>query len=57
MGRFYRRLFDARQKGDYADFVTFDPTEVRSWLDEATTFVEQISGAIDHSLKADRENP
>ncbi len=25
MGRFYRRLFDSRQKGDYADLVTFDP--------------------------------
>ena len=28
MGRFYRRLFDARQKGDYADLVTFDRAEV-----------------------------
>lgn len=25
MGRFYRRLFDSRQKSDYADLVTFDP--------------------------------
>jgi uncharacterized protein (UPF0332 family) len=49
MGRFYRRLFDARQKGDYDDLVSFDPAETRSWLEEASEFVRRISGAIDRA--------
>jgi uncharacterized protein (UPF0332 family) len=42
MGRLYRRLFDSRQQGDYADLVTFDPAEVRLWLEDAGAFVERI---------------
>jgi len=34
LGQFYSRLFDSRQKGDYADLVWFDIEEVRSWFDE-----------------------
>jgi len=50
MGRLYRRLFDARQKGDYADLVSFDPAEVRFWVDEALTFVDQIARSVTSSL-------
>jgi len=51
MGRFYRRLFDARQRGDYDDLITFDPAEVRSWIDTAAGFLERISGVIDHLVQ------
>jgi uncharacterized protein (UPF0332 family) len=51
MGRLYRRLFDSRQKSDYADLVTFDPAEVRSWLEEARAFVEQIARSVKDSLE------
>jgi uncharacterized protein (UPF0332 family) len=51
MGRLDRRLFDARQKGDYADLVSFDPTEVRSWVDEVGAFVEQIGRSVESFLK------
>jgi len=43
MGRFYRHLFDARQKGDYADLVTFDRVEVSLWVTETERFVEQVA--------------
>ena len=47
MGRFYRQLFDVRQRGDYTDLVAFDPAEVQAWLKEATAFVERIARNID----------
>ena len=47
MGRFYRRLFDSRQKGDYADLVTFDRAEVGTWIDEAENFVEQVARSVE----------
>ena len=45
LGQIYDRLFDNRQKGDYADLVRFDPDEVSDWYDEAREFVE-IAGDI-----------
>jgi uncharacterized protein (UPF0332 family) len=50
MGRFYRRLFDARQKGDYADLVTFDRAEVSFWIAEAGKFVEQVARQVEGLL-------
>ena len=35
IGRFFSRMFDFRQKGDYADFVRFDEAEVKEWLEKA----------------------
>jgi uncharacterized protein (UPF0332 family) len=47
LGRFYRQLFDSRQKGDYADLVTFDRAEVTAWLCEADKFVEQVTRSVE----------
>jgi uncharacterized protein len=47
MGRFYRQLFDARQKGDYADLVTFDRAEVGVWASDAEEFVEQVARSVE----------
>jgi len=43
MGKFYHSMFDRRQKGDYADFVVFEKTNVERWLEQTKTFVERIS--------------
>ena len=43
LGRFYDRLFDNRQKADYADLVVFAAADVGSWLSEARGFVEVLS--------------
>ncbi len=55
-GRFYRRLFDSRQKSDYDDLVSFDPAEVLSWLEEAAEFVVRISEAIDRAGEEDQRS-
>jgi uncharacterized protein (UPF0332 family) len=47
MGRFYDKLFDTRQKGDYADLVYFDKKEVGSWFDEAKKFISFIKNIIE----------
>jgi uncharacterized protein (UPF0332 family) len=46
LGKFYDKLFDTRQKGDYADLVYFDKKEVGSWFDEAKKFVSSIKNII-----------
>ncbi len=47
MGRFYRHLFDSRQKGDYADLVVFDRKDVGTWIHEAEKFVEQVARSVE----------
>ena len=46
LGHLYDRLFDNRQKGDYADLVRFDPVEVGDWYGEAKEFVNTIENLI-----------
>jgi len=47
MGKFYDKLFDTRQKGDYADLVYFDKKEVSSWFDEAKKFISSVKNTIE----------
>jgi len=42
MGHLYDRLFDNRQKSDYADLVKFEATDVRPWITEVKEFVAKI---------------
>lgn len=51
LGRFYDRLFDNRQKADYADLVIFDTKDVGPWLSEARNFVEFASKEADNRMK------
>ena len=53
LGRFYRRLFDARQKGDYADLVAFAPAEVRAWRNDAEGFFRVIVQAVEERVQVD----
>ncbi len=46
MGKFYDKLFDTPQKGDYADLVYFDKKEVGSWFDETKKFVSFIKNIV-----------
>lgn len=46
LGQVYDKLFDNRQKGDYADMVRFDLNIVRSWYDETKEFVKTLENAI-----------
>ncbi|MGM0365838.1 MAG: HEPN domain-containing protein [Actinomycetota bacterium] len=42
LGKFYSRMFEERQEGDYKDFVKFDKDIVKSWLENAEDFIEKI---------------
>ena len=49
-GQLYDRLFDQRQRSDYADLVHFDVHEVRAWYGEAQAFVEAAAVLIQQAL-------
>jgi len=51
LGQLYSRLFDSRQKGDYADLVRFDIEEVRSWFEEAQNFVSVVEKIIRREIE------
>jgi hypothetical protein len=48
-GRFYNKLFEARQRGDYIEFVYFKKPQVEEWLNEAKRFVNKIKRLIEQS--------
>ena len=51
LGQLFSRLFDSRQKGDYADLVRFDIDEVGSWFDEAQHFVSVVEKFIKREME------
>lgn len=44
--KFYQKLFDDRQEGDYIPTVTFDVSDVSARLQEVYEFVKVIRGLI-----------
>lgn len=42
LGKFYSKIFEERQEGDYKDFIKFDNNIVRSWLEDADDFIKKI---------------
>ena len=38
-GKLYDELFEARQRGDYIEFVNFEKGQVQAWLDMASKFI------------------
>ena len=46
-GAFYNNLFEARQEGDYLDFVVFDRDTVEPWIPQAQDFIETISQLVE----------
>lgn len=45
-GQFFDLLFNNRQKGDYSDLVIFQAEHVQGWLQQASDFVEYVSGLV-----------
>jgi len=41
-GKLYDELFEARQRGDYIELVSFEEKQVEDWLQQAEQFVEAI---------------
>ena len=44
LGQLFDKLYDNRQKGDYADLFRFELEIVRNWYEDARKFVETIDG-------------
>ena len=45
-GTLYNRLFDARQKADYADLINFEADIVSPWFDDVKALVKQIETLV-----------
>lgn len=41
-GKLYDELFEARQRGDYIELVSFEEKQVEDWLQQTSQFVEAI---------------
>ncbi|MGX9725979.1 MAG: HEPN domain-containing protein [Candidatus Electronema sp. VV] len=47
-GRLYSRLFDARQEGDYIDFVRYTAEDVEPWIGRVRLFIDVVSELIEN---------
>ncbi len=50
-GRFFTRMYDFRQKGDYGDFVQFEEEKMKEWLASAEHFINELDQVIDAEHK------
>ncbi len=48
LGRFYTRIFDLRQTGDYEDFIDFDEQRVLELIEPADKLIAQIEAILGH---------
>ncbi|WP_253256561.1 hypothetical protein [Moorella sp. E306M] len=51
-GTLYNRLFDARQKADYADLVKYEADIVAPWFDEVKSLVDQIETLVVKEIRS-----
>jgi hypothetical protein len=49
-GQIYDKLFDNRQRGDYADLTRFEAHDVQPWLDEARAFVSDVEALVSREI-------
>jgi uncharacterized protein len=56
-GSLYDRLFDQRQRSDYADLVQFGVDEVRAWSVDTQAFVDAVAVLIQQALAAPLPGP
>jgi uncharacterized protein (UPF0332 family) len=50
-GRFYSRMFEFRQKSDYADFVSFEREKVAEWIEKAEAFLAELERVIEGGVE------
>jgi uncharacterized protein (UPF0332 family) len=49
-GRFFSRMYDFRQKGDYADFVQFEEAKIKEWLASVEAFINDVDQVIQQEM-------
>jgi len=45
-GQFYDEIFEARQRGDYIELVSFEKKQINEWLQKARGFVKRVKTLI-----------
>ncbi|MCK5059484.1 MAG: HEPN domain-containing protein [Candidatus Aminicenantes bacterium] len=50
-GKFFSKMFDFRQKGDYADFIRFEESEVFEWLEKAKENIKKLENILINQKK------
>jgi uncharacterized protein (UPF0332 family) len=50
IGKFYSKMFDFRQEGDYDDFIYFEEEKVKEWLEAAEKYIQVLEGCIEKEL-------
>jgi uncharacterized protein (UPF0332 family) len=50
IGKFYSKMFDFRQEGDYDDLVYFEEEKVKSWLETAEEYLKTLENCIDKEM-------
>jgi len=55
-GKLYDELFEARHRGDYMPFVSFEASQVEHWLEEATRLVARMRHLSGHGNGAGGES-
>lgn len=46
VGKFYKQIFEYRQKGDYSDFVSFDKDQIEALIEESKIFVNIVKSKL-----------
>lgn len=49
-GRFFSRMYDFRQKGDYADYVQLEEAKIKEWLASAEAFINDVDQVIQQEI-------
>jgi uncharacterized protein (UPF0332 family) len=46
LGKLYSRLLDARQEGDYIDFVQYAAEDIEPWIEQVRLFIDAVAERI-----------
>lgn len=47
IGRFFNKMYDFRQKGDYEDFIYFKEEDVSDWIKQAEKCIKELEKYIE----------
>ena len=50
IGKFFNKMFDSRQKGDYQDFIYFEEADVRDWMERAEKYIIELEKCVDKEM-------
>ena len=45
-GKFFDDVFESRQRGDYTPMITFEAEQVKNFLQQAESFLEEIKALL-----------